>query len=97
MKINDVENKSKVQLKANEQKVDSFYKISMGFQGHYGEPDLDVIVPRSLLVNSNGCVRLEMIYNPIRRRWDFVMSYNYFTKEDLEIIVFKDGRDANVK
>lgn len=86
-----------IPLKATEQREDSIYKFSLGFQGHYQEPKLDLAIPRSLLVNNNNAIKVEMLYNPRTRRWEFVMSYNFHTKEDLDIIRFKDGKEVNDK
>ena len=36
-----------------------------------------------------------MLYNPRSHKWEFVMSYDFHTKEDLEIIQFKNGNEVN--
>lgn len=86
-----------IPLKATEQREDAIYKFSLGFQGHYKEPKLDLAIPRSLLVNNSNAIKVEMLYNPRARRWEFVMSYNFHTKEDLDIIRFKDGKEVDDK
>lgn len=88
---------SSIPLKTQEKKEDSIYKFSLGFQGHYREPKLDLAIPRQLLVNSNDAIKVEMIYNPRKCVWEFVMSYNFHTKEDLDIIRFKNGNDSSDK
>jgi NAD-dependent SIR2 family protein deacetylase len=77
---------TKMPLKDSEKRDNAMYKFNMTFQGHYKEPNLQIAIPRSLLVNSNNSIKVDMIYNPRKLTWEFVMSYNFSTKEDLEII-----------
>jgi len=37
-----------------------------------------------------------MIYDPRKHKWEFAMSYNFFNKNDLEIVEFKNANDAKV-
>jgi len=71
-----------------EQKPDSMYKFEVDFQGHYKEPNLTVAIPRSLIVENNNAIRIDMVYNPRKCIWEFVMSYNFASKQDLDIIQF---------
>lgn len=96
VKING-EAKAAIPLKEEEKKPDSFYKVSMGFQGHYNEPSLDLIVPRAVLDAGKGAIRVDMLYNPHTFRWEFAMSYDFHQGGDLDIITFKDSKDANKK
>ena len=86
--------KSSIPLKASEQKQNSVYKFDLGFQGHYGEPKLELAIPRALVAENNNEIKVDMIYNPRKCKWEFVMSYNYGTKQDLDIVMYKNGNDA---
>merc|ERR1712146_451540 len=80
-----------IPLKESEQRDDSVYKFSLGFQGFYKEPKLELAIPRELIVNSNNAIKVSMIYNPRTCKWEIVMSYNFHTREDLDIINYKMG------
>lgn len=51
-------------------------------------------VPRALLTNNNNEIKVDMIYNPRSLDWEFVMSYDFYNHNDLEIIEFKTSRNA---
>ena len=38
-----------------------------------------------------------MIYNPRSQKWEFSMAYDFYTKQDLDIVMFKNGNDAKNK
>ena len=88
VKINGVQ-KSAVALKEDQKKPDSNYDITCEFQGHYNEPKLFMSIPRALLDQNKGLIRVDMIYNPLKNEWEFVMSYDFHNKNDLDIIKFK--------
>lgn len=85
------QNGSKVALKAIEQKENSVYKLNLGFQGHYKEPTLELDIPRALLAEAKNSLKVDMIYNPRTFKWEFVMSYDFNNKNDLDIVSFKNG------
>lgn len=84
---------AKVALKATEQAKDSVYKLNVGFQGYYNEPNLNLTIPRNLLTDNNKAIRVDMIYNPRKCQWEFAMSYDFHSKSDLDIIEFKNATD----
>ena len=53
-----------VALKNTEQKDDSVYKMNIGFQGWYKEPNLELAIPRQLLTQNNKAIKVDMIYDP---------------------------------
>ena len=80
-----------VALKNTEQKDDSVYKMNIGFQGWYKEPNLELAIPRQLLTQNNKAIKVDMIYDPRKMQWEFAMSYDFHNKNDLEAISFKNG------
>ena len=85
------QNGSNIVLKATEQKENSVYKLNLGFQGWYKEPSLELDIPRSLLIDNKDAIKVDMIYNPRTLKWEFVMSYDFHNKNDLDIISFKNS------
>ena len=83
-----------VALKATEQNKDSVYKLNLGFQGWYQEPGLELDIPRALLVENRNAIKVDMEYNPRSCQGEFVMSYDYQSKRDLDIVRFKNSKGA---
>ena len=83
---------SNVALEATEQNKDSVYKLNFGFQGWYQEPSLEPAIPRALSVENRSAIIAVVIYNPRSCQWEFVMSFDYHSKSDLDIIPFKNSK-----
>lgn len=79
--------KSKVTLAKNEQTDTYSYPVTLGFQGHYGEPNLQFSIPRHHLSNKAGC-RLEMIYCPYEKKWVQLNVQDVKTRENIDLIEF---------
>ena len=57
------------------------------------EPKLDLAIPRSLLVENENAIKVEMLFNPQTRRWESIMCYN-FQDDELDEIKFSDGKNS---
>jgi hypothetical protein len=44
------------------------------------------------LVENRNAIKVDMIYNPRSCQWEFVMSFDYHSKSDLDIIPFKNSK-----
>ena len=51
-----------------ESRIDGVYKITLNWQGHYGEPPLDI----DLQTNGLDTAIYMMVYDPITKRWESV-------------------------
>ena len=50
------------------------FNLNLQFHGHYEEPALEVQIPRQLIKSNENQVRILMIFDPNRKKWEQVTA-----------------------
>lgn len=67
--------------------------VKFQFQGHYGEKDLTLAIPRDALKASKSFMKINIVWSPYTNEWETAMAYDAYNNQPLGPIDKKQAGD----
>lgn len=87
-------NCSSTALTADQMKEDSIISVTLKWQGHYNEADLNLAIPRALLKANDNQIKLNMIFNPYAGQQGAWEPVEAFTAKKVTLGMVKSAQGA---
>ena len=67
--------------------------VKLQFQGHYGEADLTLAVPRDALKATKSFVKINIVWSPYTKEWETTLAYDAYTNQPIGPVEKKQAGD----
>ena len=71
--------------------------VKLQFQGHYGEKDLTLAIPRDVLKASKGFIKINIVWSPYTKEWETALAYDSYTNQPLGPVDKKQAGEAKIQ
>lgn len=78
-------------LSESQMKAGQTIPVKLQFQGHYGETDLTLNVPRDAMKASKSFLKINIIWSPYTKSWETAIAYDAFTNQPLGPVQMGEG------
>ena len=57
--------------------------VKLQFQGHYGEKELTLAIPRDALKATKNYLKINIVWSPYTKQWETALAYDAYTNKPL--------------